>query len=78
MNKLSLKDILIDEKAYVLKIDTNSDIKRRLLDIGLSRNTVVVPLFNSLSGGIRAYKIRNSIIALRDSDAANILMRRTL
>ena len=78
MNNISLKDILIGENVYVSKIDTDSDIKRRLLDIGLSKNTKVVPLFNSVSGGIRAYEIRDSIIAIRDSDAKNILVRRDL
>ena len=78
MKKLSLKDILINEDAYVTKITTDNDIKRRLLDIGLSKNTKVTPLFNSVSGGIRAYKIRNSIIAIRDNDAKMILVRRYL
>ncbi len=76
MNDLSLKDSLINEEVYVDKIITDNDIKRRLLDIGLSRNTKVMPLFNSVSGGIRAYLIRNSIIAIRDIDAQNILVRR--
>ncbi len=78
MKNLSLKDIYIDEDAYVLKIATNSDIKRRLLDIGLSKNTLVTPLFDSVSGGIRAYKIRNSLIAIRDDDAEKIIVRRGL
>lgn len=76
MNNLSLKDILIDEDAYVCKIITNDAIKRRLLDIGLSFNTRVRPLYNSVSGGIRAYEIRNSLIAIRDEDAKNILVRK--
>lgn len=76
MDNLSLKDIGYEEEVYVNKIITDKAIKRRLLDIGLSKNTVVVPLFKSLSGGIRAYKIRDSIIAIRDDDASNILVRR--
>ena len=78
MNNLSLKDILIDEDAYVWKIITDNDIKRRLLDIGLSKDTKVTPIFNSVSGGIRAYRIRNSLIAIRDVDATNILVRKKL
>jgi len=76
MKNVSLCDCYINEEVYVVELKNETDIKRRFLDIGLSKNTKVVPLFNSIGGGIRAYKIRNSIIAIRDSDAKYILVRR--
>ena len=76
MKSLSLCDCLLHEKVFVERIESLGDIKRRFLDIGLSRDTEVIPLFNSVCGGIRAYKIRNTIICIRDRDANNIIVRR--
>ena len=76
MNKISLNDCLINEKVFVEEINSNDVIKRRFLDIGLSRDTEVVPLYNSICGGIRAYLIRNAVICIRDCDAEGIIVRR--
>jgi len=76
MKNLALSDCFFNEKVYVEKIEVTGDIKRRFLDIGLSRDTVVVPLYNSICGGIRAYLIRNTIIGIRDKDASSIIVRR--
>jgi len=76
MKSFSLSDCVLGEDVYVLKLNSNDEIKRRFLDIGLSKNTKVVPLFDSICGGIRAYKIRNSLIAIRNKDADNIIVRR--
>lgn len=72
---LSLDKVLLNEEVYVSYIK-DSDIKRRFLDIGLSNNTLVKPILNSICGNIRAYKIRNSLMAIRDCDAATIMVRR--
>ena len=76
MIDLSLDKCLVGDKVYVLKIDSLFDIKRRLLDIGLSYGTEVLVLYDSICGGIRAYKIRGTLIGIRDSDAKNIIVRR--
>lgn len=76
MKYLSLDKCEIGEKVFVEKIDSFSDIKRRFLDIGLSNNTEVVPLYKSICGGIRAYLIRNTLIGIRDKDAKSIIVRR--
>lgn len=70
----SLKDVLINDKVYVEKINGKNSLKRRLLDLGLSNGTLVIPILESISGGIRAYQVRNSLIAIRDIDAKNILV----
>ena len=72
MKSLSLCDCSIGKEVYVLDIETDGAMKRRFLDIGLSKGEKVVPLFDSISGGIRAYCIRNSLIAIRDVDARGI------
>ena len=76
MIDLSLDKCLVGDKVYVLKIDSLFDIKRRLLDIGLSYGAEVLVLYDSICGGIRAYKIRNTLIGIRDIDAKNIIVRR--
>ena len=71
---ISLNNVLINEEVYVSRIDCDKSIKRRFLDIGLSKGCKVVPVFKSISGGIRAYLIRNSLIAIRDSDCEKIMV----
>lgn len=48
--------------------------RRRFLDLGLVPGTVVVPEYRSPSGDPRAYRIRETIIALRDRQASKILV----
>ena len=54
------------------KINLREKEKRRLYDIGLVNGTKIKLLFNSPSNKIKAYLIRDSIIAIRDSDASKI------
>ena len=48
------------------------EIKRRLLDIGLIKDTKIIPVLKSPSGDPRAFSIRGSLIAIRKEDARNI------
>lgn len=60
-------------KEYKIKnINTNEITKRRLYDIGLIKDTKIKLLFKSPSSKIKAYLIKDSIIAIRDKDAKNI------
>lgn len=59
------------------KISTlvNSDvISRRLQELGFVKNAEVECLFKSFCGDPVAYKVKGSIIALRNIDAKNILV----
>ena len=76
MIDLSLDKCLVGDKVYVERVESLFDIKRRLLDIGLSYGAEVVVLYDSICGGIRAYKIRNTLMGIRDIDAKNIIVRR--
>jgi ferrous iron transport protein A len=60
-------------KEYKIKnINTNEITKRRLYDIGLIKDTKIKFLYNSPSNKIKAYLIKDSIIAIRNRDAKNI------
>ena len=54
------------------KINLPEKTKRRLYDIGLVNGTKIELLFHSPSKKIKAYIIRDSIIAIRNSDASKI------
>ncbi len=58
-------------KYYTVKnINTDEVIKRRLYDIGLINGTKIKLMYESPSKKIKAYLIRNSIIAIRNKDAS--------
>ena len=60
-------------KEYKIKnINTNEITKRRLYDIGLIKDTKIKLLYKSPSNEIKAYLIKDSIIAIRNKDAKNI------
>lgn len=44
------------------------------MDFGLVRGATVYPLFRSPSGNPTAYQIGGTVLALRDADAAGILV----
>lgn len=69
---VKLSDLKAGSSALVKNIKTDDDIKRRLLDIGLIPNTKITSLYNSIFGNIKAYLIRESVIAIRENDAFNI------
>ena len=60
-------------KEYKIKnINTNEMTKRRLYDIGLIKDVKIKFLYKSPSNKIKAYLIKDSIIAIRNIDAKNI------
>lgn len=71
-----LNNIKNNRYYTVDKINLNEKTKRRLYDIGLVNGTKIKLLFLSPSKKIKAYLIRDSIIAIRDSDASKIEVNR--
>ena len=49
-------------------------LRRRLMDFGLVCGATVYPLFRSPTGNPTAYQIGGTVLALRDADAAGILV----
>ena len=63
------------QKDYMIKnIKASEDIKRRLYDIGLIKDTKIKLLYVSPTKNIKAYLIRDSIIAIRNKDASILMM----
>ena len=71
-NSISLSELEINKKAKVVDINCSGDEKRRFLDLGIVKDTVLTPIFNSPFGNPTAYEIRKTIIAIRKENANKI------
>ena len=71
---LSLENTRIGQKVRVKKVISNSSIKRRLLDIGLTPGTIIERVLENFSGNLAAYMIRGALIAIRNEDASEIVV----
>lgn len=71
MNKklITLNDLPLNTKGYINNLNCNENIKRRLLDLGLVKNSCIIPVLTSPSGDPRAFEIRETIISIRKDDA---------
>ena len=69
---MHLSDINIDDTVFVKSINIALKEKRRLYDLGFTNGALVKLLLIIPSKHIKAYLIRNSVIALRNSDASKI------
>ncbi len=58
--------------GMVLGLGGNEGIRRRLLDLGLTRGAYLRCLFASPAGDPRAYLVRGAVVALRAADAAQV------
>lgn len=47
--------------------------KLRLYDLGFFRGSRVLPLYECVGGGTRVYRVKDTLIALRNTDAEQIL-----
>ena len=73
---LQLNNINPGERATVKRINTESGIRRRLMDIGLIENTVIECVGKSPLGDPAAYLIRGAVIAIREKDCLDILVEK--
>lgn len=71
---MPLDRLTIGSKAVVKKIQAEGLTRRRLLDLGLVRNTEVTALHKSPSGDPIAYEIRGTVIALRSEESSKIIV----
>lgn len=74
MNELSLDSIKLGDKVIVKKVLNDNSIKRRLLDIGLTKGTIIEKVLENFHGNLFAYMIRGALIAIRDDDAEKIIV----
>ena len=69
---MQLCDLKIGNSAYIKEINLESTSRVRLSELGLIKGTKVTNVLKN--NGINAYKFRNTLIAIRNCDASNILI----
>ena len=67
---MTLNELNIGDIYYIKGIKDTSKIKRRLLDMGFIPNTKIECILKK--NNISAYLIRNTLIAIRKTDAKEI------
>lgn len=73
---MKLSDLGYLQEAEIISVDMEeSAYTKRLRELGFLGGTMIVPLYRALFGGIRAYWLRGSVIAVRDADANKIMVR---
>jgi ferrous iron transport protein A len=75
--ELSLSDLVPGEAGDVIRLEVEGEQRRRLMDLGLVPGTTVSVAFRSPLGDPASYQIRGALIALRDVQARQIIIRRT-
>lgn len=71
---LSLNDLEIGKTGKVVLLKSYGNERRRMLDLGLVKDTKVEALYKSPTGDPKAYYIRGAVIALRSEDAKKIII----
>ncbi|MEG1523474.1 MAG: FeoA family protein [Clostridia bacterium] len=67
-----LSRVPVGKPVTVTELSTESNIRRRLLDLGFTPGTPLTCLFSAPGGNPRAYRIHETVIALRNADADSI------
>ncbi len=71
---INLNELKINQSAIIEKIEKNN-LKNRLTDLGFVKKTIVKPVLISPFKDPIAYKVKGSVIALRNEDAKYIKVR---
>ncbi len=71
---ISLDQISPGQSAVVNRLCSTGSMRRRLLDIGLIKGTMVECIGRSPGGDPSAFLIRGAVIAIRHEDCKNILV----
>lgn len=69
-----LSRLPVGNRARVLDIQSGPGMKRRLMDLGLTRDTMVEAVQKSPFGDPTAYLVRGAVIALRAEDADGVYL----
>ena len=69
-----LDDIETGRSARIVAIEAPDDMRRRLMDIGLVKNTAVECVGKSPLGDPKAFLIRGAVIAIRSADCRKIII----
>ncbi len=74
--RMGLHELAVGQRAIVETLHITGGMRRRLLDIGLVKQTTVECVGKAPSGDPIAFYIRGAVIALRVEDCRRIEVRR--
>ena len=69
-----LSALLLGEEGTVENVLTEGAMRRRFQELGVVPGTMVTCLQKSFFGDIKAYLIKDAVIAIRDEDADGIII----
>ena len=67
-----LSRLPLGKSARVLSLSAAEPLKGRLMDLGFVSGSEITPLYAAPLGGPRAYLVCDTVIALRQRDAAMV------
>ncbi|HNY00848.1 MAG TPA: FeoA family protein [Oscillospiraceae bacterium] len=73
--EIRLCDLAPGGSGVVSGLDTTGGMRRRFLDIGLTRDTAVACVGRSPLGDPSAYLIRGAVVAIRAEDCRGVRIR---
>lgn len=74
MKEYSLDKIKVSDVVILKKLNNTSSIRRRLLDIGFIPGTKIESILTSPFKDPTLYRIRGTLIAIRNDDAKDIIV----
>lgn len=72
---MTLDKVELNITKNIEKIICNSEISQRFTDLGFIHGSKITPILTSPSKNIRAYLIKDTVIAVRDIDSHNIIVK---
>ena len=66
----NITEVPVEQPCFVYGVQ--GDSRLRLFDLGFFRGSRVLPLYECCGGGTRVYRVQDTLIALRNGDAACI------
>ena len=66
----NITEVPVEQPCYVCGVQ--GDSRLRLFDLGFFRGSRVLPLYECCGGGTRVYRVKDTLIALRNGDAVCI------
>ena len=72
-----LSELSSDQRAEIVGLDEACQgfSRRRLMDLGFTEGALIRPFLKTFAGDPRAYEVRGTLIALRNDQASQVLVR---
>ena len=69
---IPLCDLTMGKRAVIASLDNEVELSRRLADMGMVKGNVISAEYESMGGDPTAYRINNTLVALRLADCKKI------